>query len=129
MNILLKGAFATYQPLVIKWLILILVAVVGVSGSGFWYFSNRVDSLIKDQGVLSQKAMQMENDLRATQKWQQDIEKSYNDLRAANAQVDARTRQVESKVRTLRTSSPTARRYLDEPIPVDVLSGLSDGQP
>lgn len=126
---MLKGAFATYQPLYDEWLILTLVGVTGVSGSGFWYFSNRVDSLLKDQGVLSQKTLQMENDIRATQKWQQDIEKSYNDLRAANAQVDARTRQVESKVRTLRTSSPTARRYLDEPIPVDVLSGLSDNQP
>lgn len=129
MNVLLKGAFATYQPLVIKWLIILLMAVVGISGSGFWYFSNRVDSLLKEQGTLSQKAAQMENDIRASQKWQQDIEKSYNDLRDANAQVDARTKKVETKVRTLRTSSPSARRYLDEPIPVDVLSGLSDGQP
>ena len=46
MNVLLKGAFATYQPLVIKWLIILLMAVVGISGSGFWYFSNRVDSLL-----------------------------------------------------------------------------------
>lgn len=126
---LLRGAFATYQPLVIKWLVLLLLVTISASGMGFWYFSNRVDSLLKDQGVLSQKTSQMENDIKAAQKWQQDIEKSYNDLRAANAQVDARTRQVETRVKTLRTSSPSARRYLDEPIPVDVLSGMSDNQP